>query len=310
MTSSKDAITNRILSRLGDGGLLDKLLSLPKSDFNSLLLKLYQMQAGSVTPTNIVKAFELNRFSVPSEIDPVAYHLLEAELLTMARESEIKAMLLSPVAPLASCCAFGYVDQNNVVSAVRGTEVVSDPTNMLAIIIAGLLKKKEIDNRTPVHYCSTVRVVRAQVFPARRGYYSHFGIFCIVSSGKDSGSYICERNLLAKQLAYYRKLLIDKYNAKLIVALRKRRGYTDGDGLFGSMAEMVSNELPGVPVSLDHEYEENNYYKGLHFTIYMEKEQERVEIGDGGFVDWTQQMTGNKKERCLISGIGLDRLLI
>jgi len=73
---------------------------------------------------------------------------------------------------------------------------------------------------------------------------------------------------------------------------------------------MVQNELPGVPVSLDPEYEDNNYYKGIHFTIYMEKEHEHVEIGDGGFVDWTQQMTGNKKERCLISGIGLDRLLI
>jgi hypothetical protein len=42
----------------------------------------------------------------------------------------------------------------------------------------------------------------------------------------------------------------------------------------------------------------------------MEKDNERIEVGDGGFVDWTQQMTGTKKERCLISGIGLDRLLI
>jgi len=155
-----------------------------------------------------------------------------------------------------------------------------------------------------------VRVLRAQVFPARRGYYSHFGIFCIVSSGKDAGSYKCEKNLLAKQLIYYRKLLVEKFNAKLSVVLRKRRGYTDGDGLYASMAKMVNDELPGVPVSLDPEYEDNNYYKGIHFTIYMEKEHERIEVGDGGFVDWTQQMTGNKKERCLISGIGLDRLLI
>ena len=310
MTSSADAITDRILTRLGDGGLLDKILSLPKSDFNSLLLKLHQMQAVSVTPTDIVKAFQSNRFSVPSEIDPIAYHLLEAELLTLARESEIKSVLLSPVAPFACCSAFGCVDQNNVISAVRGTEVVSDPTNMLAIIIAGLLKKKEIDNRNPVHYCSTMRVVRAQVFPTRRGYYSHFGIFSIVSSGKDSGSYKCEKNLLAKQLTYYRKLLVEKYDAKLSVVLRKRRGYTNGDRLYESMAEMVNDELPGVPVSLDPEYEENNYYKGIHFTIYMEKGHECVEIGDGGFVSWTQQMTGNKKERCLVSGIGLDRLLI
>jgi hypothetical protein len=33
-------------------------------------------------------------------------------------------------------------------------------------------------------------------------------------------------------------------------------------------------------------------------------------IGDGGFVDWTQQLLENKKERMLISAIGLDRLLM
>ena len=32
-----------------------------------------------------------------------------------------------------------------------------------------------------------------------------------------------------------------------------------------------------------------------------------VEIGDGGFVDWTQRLTGNRKERLLITGVGVDR---
>ncbi|MFI0799771.1 hypothetical protein [Amycolatopsis lurida] len=30
--------------------------------------------------------------------------------------------------------------------------------------------------------------------------------------------------------------------------------------------------------------------------------------GDGGFVDWTQRLVGNRKERTLISGVGVDRL--
>jgi len=33
-------------------------------------------------------------------------------------------------------------------------------------------------------------------------------------------------------------------------------------------------------------------------------------IADGGFVDWTQRLTGNRKERLLISGFGVDRLAI
>jgi len=311
MAGSKDMIADRILSRLGDMGLIEKLLSMPNSDLNSLLLKVYQEQAEGVTPVDIVKAFGANRFSVPSEIDPVKYHNFEAELLTLAQESGMKTILLSPAAPFASCSSFGCVSQNNVVSATRGNEILSDPTNMLAIIIAKQLKEKTADNRTPLHYCTTARVLRAQVFPVRRGYYSHFGIFCIVSSGKDGGSYLCEKDMLMTQLAYYRKMLINRLDAKLSIVLRKRRGYSDSDGFYNNMAEMVRNEFPGVPVSLDPEFVENNYYKGIHFSIFMEKEGgERAEVGDGGFVDWMQQMTGNKKDRCLISGIGLDRLLI
>jgi len=42
----------------------------------------------------------------------------------------------------------------------------------------------------------------------------------------------------------------------------------------------------------------------------MKKNNDKIEIGDGGFVDWIQKMTNNKKERCLISGIGIDRLML
>jgi len=128
--ANMDVITDRILSQIGDMELIERLLSLPKSDFSSLLLKLFHEQANKATPTDLLKSFQVNRFSVPSEI------------------------------------------------------------------------------------------------------------------------------------------------------------------------------------SLDSEYEENNYYKGIHFEIYMQKENQSIEIGDGGFVDWTQKMTGSGKERCLISGIGIDRLLI
>jgi len=305
-----DAITDRILNQLGDTDLVNKMLSLPNSDFNSLLLRIFHEQAEKANPANIIKSFRSNRFSVPSEIDPVAYHLFESELLSIAQNTGIEAVLLSPAAPFASSSAFGCVDQNNVVSAVRGTEILPDPTNMLSIIIAARLRHDTAGNVEPLHLCTTARVLRAQVFPNMNGYYSHFGVFSIVSSGKDRGSYACEKDLFGKQLSYYKKLLIEKYAAKLSVVLRKCHGYTDGDGFYNSMTELVKKELPDVPSSLESEYEDNNYYKGIHFKLYMEKEDQTIEIGDGGFVDWIQRMTNSKKERCLISGIGLDRLLI
>ena len=305
-----DAITDRILAQLGDRDLIEKLLALSNPDFHSLLLKLFQERARDVTPADLLKAFQTNRFAAPGEVDPAAYHLLEVELLALAREMEIAPVLLSPAAPFASCSAFGCVDQNNVVSAARGTEILSDPTNMLAVIIAAELKNHKADNKSPLHYCATGRVLRGQKFPQGKGVYPHFGLFCIVSSGRGGGSYTCEKDLLMRHLAYYKKLLIERYNARLSVVLRKRGGYADGDGFFDRMTELVRSELPDVPISFDLTHEDNHYYKGINFKLYMEKEDGKTEIGDGGFVDWIQRMTGNRKERCLISGIGIDRLLI
>jgi hypothetical protein len=33
-----------------------------------------------------------------------------------------------------------------------------------------------------------------------------------------------------------------------------------------------------------------------------------MEVGDGGFVDWTARLLGNRRERLLISALGVDRL--
>ena len=305
-----NGITKRLLTQLGDMELVEKFVELPNSDFNSLMLKIFQSRASKLMPVDMVKAFQANRFSVPSELNPVAYHDLETEFLSSAQEFGIKPVLLSPSAPFASSSVFGCVNQNNVVSAVRGTEILSDPTNMLSIIIADKLKNKKADNTMPIHYCATARVVRAQSFPNTDRHFTHFGIFCIVSSGKDSGSYGCESAMLQKQLSFFKKLLLDKYDANLSIVLRKRLGYSDADGFFNRMAELVKDEFPGVPLSLDTNYENNNYYKGINYGINMDKDGNQIEIGDGGFVDWMQSMTSNKKERCLISGIGLDRLLL
>ena len=303
-------ITERILTQLGDIEFVEKLLSLPKSDLNSLLLSLYQQQARGITPAELLKSNRSNRFTAPSQLDPATYHAFEAELLKLAEGLDIKPVLLSPVAPFASSAAFGCVDQNNVISAGRGTEVLPDPTNMLAIIIAERLKSRAIADESPVHLATTARVVRAQVFPQSPYYFAHFGIFCIVSSGRDIGSYQCEQELLTRQLTYYRKLLLEKYEADLSLLIMKRDGYPDGDGFFASMIDLICKQLSDIPVTIDEKPGSNNYYNGVHFKMFMTRGDEQLEIGDGGFVNWIQQLTGNKKERCLITGIGIDRLLL
>lgn len=180
---------------------------------------------------------------------------------------------------------------------------------MLAIYLADKIGSGEIDNKNGVHVCSLDRLTRAQAFEGA-GFFAHFGIFCIVSSGKDTGSYSCEVGLLTKQLSFYREFFKAGYDADMTIVLRKRGGYTDTDGFFVKMLHLMRIQLPDVPITTDESHVDNNYYKGINFKMYMHTKTETIEIGDGGFTDWTQKMLGNKKERCLISGLGVDRLLL
>ncbi|MCP1224062.1 hypothetical protein [Sebaldella sp. S0638] len=76
------------------------------------------------------------------------------------------------------------------------------------------------------------------------------------------------------------------------------------------MTDDIRSMFPDTPLSFDYDDIDNKYYQGINFKIYMVTEDDKIEIGDGGFVDWMGQMLGSKKERCLISGIGLDRFLM
>lgn len=302
-------ITKRILDKIGQPELIEQLSSLSQSDLNSLFLEINKAQTNKLTPTDILKSYRSNRFVVPSALDPIKYYQFEADNNGKAKAVGIEPVLLSPVAPLGSCSVFGCVDQNNIVSATRGCEVLSDTSNMLAIYLADKIGRGEIDNKDGIHVCSTDRLTRGQAFEGK-GSFAHFGIFCIVSSGKDTGSYSCEVNLLTKQLSFYCEFFKEGYDADITVVLGKRGGYKDADGFLAKMLHYMQLELPDIPIKIDESKVDNNYYKGINFKIYMHTKSETIEIGDGGFTDWTEKMLGNKKERCLISGIGVDRLLL
>ncbi len=50
-----------------------------------------------------------------------------------------------------------------------------------------------------------------------------------------------------------------------------------------------------------------SYYPGLSFSL--DHGETGQNLADGGIVDWTAQLLANRRERCIISGCGVDRLL-
>ena len=69
----------------------------------------------------------------------------------LAAAEQFEAVELSPLAPLGVCSVVGLASQNKIVSALRGTEVVSDPTNVLALECARRLRDRRRRRRSPGH---------------------------------------------------------------------------------------------------------------------------------------------------------------
>ncbi|WP_143116023.1 hypothetical protein [Lentzea xinjiangensis] len=266
----------RVLRSIGGEDALDRLAALPGSDLTSVLLALMRRRAGALSGADVLRQYRSDRFVAPSEVPFEVVRAAEDRLLA-ALPPSFSVLGLAPVAPLGTCSAVAEVDQNNVVSTIRGTEVAADPTNALALEAAVRRQSGPGD----VRLAAVQRVVRAQLFGGA-GRFAHFTLFAAVSAGRDRGSLAFEREHFAEHLSFLRSACGD-------VEVR----VTVLDPRF----EAVRGDLPTDPSR------RTGYYQGLCFKVY----RDGVEIGDGGFVDWTRRLTGNRKERLLISGIGVDR---
>ena len=89
--------------------------------------------------------------------------------------------------------------------------------------------------------------------------------------------------------------------------LQQRQGYGQSPLIDKVMAHL-GNAAPALEVSRLDDPPENAYYKGIQFKVIITVNDREWEIADGGFVDWTQQLMGNGKERMLIGGFGLEFL--
>ena len=88
--------------------------------------------------SNLLQQWESDRFVAPSYVDQRT--LLELDRQLFAAAQGFDAIELSPLAPLGVCSVVALTTQNRVLSALRGTEVVSDPSNVLALESARRLR--------------------------------------------------------------------------------------------------------------------------------------------------------------------------
>jgi hypothetical protein len=300
----------RILRKLGTNDIVELLSErISWSELNTLLLKVFKDKTKGSSSSDLLKRYGENRFVHPAAVDAILLKQLEIDVLKIATQHSATAVQLSPVAPVGCSSVVATVDQNKIISALRGTEVVSDATNVLALYISDMIKTKSKDNRENfIHLCTTHRHVRAQYFGDAPGMLPHFHLFCMVTSGVDKGSYSFEMQSFWEHIIVYRDILKSLFRSEIEIILNAHDGYKDTDGLLKRIISYGEERL--VKVNITKTNKDNQYYKGLQFTIKTTIQGKEHFIGDGGFVDWTQKLLNSKKERLLISAIGLDRLLL
>ncbi len=175
---------------------------LAPADLTTLQIDLARTRAAEASPASVMRRWVADRFVAPSHTDQRLLARIEARLWDLL-PARFAAVELAPVVPIGTCSSVAAVDQNRVVSTVRGTEVVSDPTNALAIEAAWRRRRRPADR---VDLATAHRVLRAQKFDVP-GATAHFRLFALVSSCRDEGSSRSEADMLLDHVRFYREAL-------------------------------------------------------------------------------------------------------
>ena len=318
MADSK--IIERIERETETPGLLSLLAEkISPSDLQSLLLEVYRQRAQRQTPAAILADYETNRFVRPA---PYHFNLLEwEETAYRMLGSDFQRMTLSPVAPLGTSSAIALVDQNRVLSTIRNNEVVSDSTTVLALEGASQrrqLLKKNPKSKEQIHLATTHRLLRTQNYGNPKAQ-SHFAIFSLCSAGQDEGSLKFELSAAYKHIkAYLRALRTFLGGAvRLRVSIESFVPETQKTLIEQRLFNALNEEFAMFPYSdfanmecvMDSSTSGHDYYEGFRFHIHAAtRDGQMAELADGGPVNWTQKLLSNAKERCVISGIGSERV--
>ena len=281
-----DAIGTPAFERLASG--------IAGSQLQSLLLEVMHARAGARDASELAAQFGRDPFCAPAQVDGRAMLAIDGQLFAAAERFE--AIELSPVAPLGACSVVGPTDQNRVLSALRSTEVVSDPTNVLALECARRLRARAGAEH---HLATSHRVMRAQPVPTLPGYAQHFRMFALASGGVERKDHAFTIETVA---LHVRTLLSG-------LARLERQGYAIGRRRVEILAtperqavgDRIAALLDTDRGALDHPY----YSGGLRYRIWVTApDGTQMPLGDGGSFDWLHRFAANRRAVFVGSGLG------
>lgn len=309
-----DGLPGRVLEAIGGQAAVAGLANLSGSDFTILMLEVARQRAARETPASLLRRYRADRFVSPAGTGWPLFRAAE-DTLTEHLPAGTELLMLPPLVPLGCHSLLGPMSQDKVVTTMRAVEVAADPTNALALEAA--VRRRTGDPRTVVRLAAVQRVVRAQQPPP--GYLPHFSLLGVVTAGRDDGGHRFEREAVAE---HARSLVAGLAAAGLSAA---QLAVTPLSPAGEAIAAALRGELADAPAEMvvDRQRQAGRgYYRDLCFKLNVaagdsagsgrsgkQPRADWAEVGDGGFTDWTARLTASAKERLLISGIGIDRVV-
>jgi hypothetical protein len=303
MPESKGALA-RIERALEAIGISERLAKIANSDLTSLLMNVYRARAAKIAAPALTKAWT-DPFLAPSAIDPRA--MLELDRTAFELAERFTPVELSPLAPLGMCSTLGPVDQNKIEVTARGREVTSDPSNALVLEIA---RKRSLDraSKARVDLVASQRVVRTPRVD-RPGFTQHFRVLALASGGRARESSFFEAEALFDQLSFHLALLAHVKAEDVKLTLVDRTGHRL-EALRTAVAEPLNARFDIAVECTTERASARTYYPTYSFVLEaQDRTGARFPIADGGSVDWLAKLLSDRKEHCVISGIGTQLLV-
>lgn len=295
------------LARQGVETAIATLSALAPSELASVGLALAAL-AAERSPAEVLAQYRTDRFVRPGRVDPRL--LLAVDRVAFASvPPEYEPLTLAPLAPLGTTSVVATASQHKIVSTLRGTEVTSDATNLLALECA--VRRRAAPKGPPVALCASQRMVRAQAL-ALPEHTAHFQLFVTVLAGRDAGGRtFVSRGLedaIGTQLAMLAALRGEGFrcaSARVVISPDEKHEEA------GRRARnALTLRFPDVEIVLDSaRIRASGYYRGVCFGVWARHEDGReLPLGDGGATDWLAKLTTSRKERYLVGAIGTEML--
>ena len=303
----KSSIVSSILNRVHHPELFEILSNqLSGTELNSILLEVYSQRTQRMTPADVLNLYQQNRFVKPTDLPVIETKRMELEILERFQEFSFEPLELSPVSIQGSCSVIAPADQKKILTALRGTEVLADSTNAIALHVCDLKQKKGLPDIK--RFCNIQRQIRTQAI-SEEGFTPHFRIGCLVTCATDTGNFHFEKTALNEHIQVMKDLFLDYYKVdEMSFRLLGRDGYPEG--FLKKTGDHLRQMNPGINILMNDKPEkEILYYRGIQYKVDILYKGKTYEIADGGFVDWTQRLLQNKKERMLSTGFGFDLML-